>query len=73
MTDDNLASLSCIFSDILKINAGIGEKYATFIQWMTTFIAGYAMGFAEGWELTLVILSVAPLLIVAVIFVARVS
>lgn len=55
--------LSC--RDLNKISDGIGHKIGLFIQAMTMFLAGFAMGFAYGWKLTLVILAVAPLLAVA--------
>ena len=59
-----------IFSDIMKLQMGIGDKIFTFAQWVTTFIAGYTVGFVQGWKLTLVILAVAPLMVVAVGFIA---
>ncbi|XP_013418888.1 multidrug resistance protein 1 [Lingula anatina] len=59
-----------ISDDISKIHAGMGEKMATFLQWSTTFVAGYVLGFVEGWKLTLVILAISPLLILASAFVA---
>lgn len=36
-----------------------------FFQYFCTFIAGFVVGFVKGWELTLVILSVSPLLAIA--------
>jgi len=59
--------------DVDKIKAGIGEKYATFIQFTSTFIGGYVIGFVKGWELTLVILAIAPLLVISVGFVAKMN
>ena len=57
----------------MKLQMGMGEKVFTFIQWMVTFIAGYTVGFVQGWKLTLVILSVAPLMVLTVGFIAIVS
>ena len=54
------------------MNNGIGDKLATVIQWVTTFLGGYVIGFSQSWKLTLVILAVAPLLFVNAIFVVRV-
>ena len=54
----------------MKLQMGIGDKVFTFVQWVTTFIAGYTVGFVQGWKLTLVILAVAPLMVVAVGFIA---
>ncbi|CAH1803157.1 unnamed protein product [Owenia fusiformis] len=49
--------------DITKIHDGIGDKFATFVQWMSTFFAGYILGFILGWKLTLVILALSPLIV----------
>ncbi|KAK6491454.1 ATP-dependent translocase ABCB1-like isoform X1 [Huso huso] len=51
--------------DISKINEGIGDKIALLIQSVATFLAGFVVGFIEGWKLTLVILAVSPVLGVA--------
>lgn len=48
--------------DISKINEGIGDKIALLIQSVATFLAGFVVGFIEGWKLTLVILAVSPVL-----------
>ncbi|MBN3305635.1 MDR1 protein, partial [Amia calva] len=49
-------------SDIHKINEGIGDKLAMLIQSLSMFVAGFVVGFATGWKLTLVILAISPLL-----------
>ena len=51
-----------IFSDIDKIQEGIGPKIGNFFQFFSAFITGFAIGFFYGWKLTLVILSVSPLM-----------
>ncbi|XP_058878458.1 ATP-dependent translocase ABCB1-like isoform X2 [Acipenser ruthenus] len=51
--------------DISKINEGIGDKIALLIQSVATFLAGFIVGFIEGWKLTLVILAISPVLGVA--------
>ena len=43
----------------------MGDKVAMFIQWTTTFLAGFTIGFVQGWKLTLVILSFTPLIVFA--------
>ena len=59
-------------SDVDQIENGIGEKLALFFQYLTVFIAGYIVGFVYGWELTLVILSVSPLLILSGVLMSKV-
>ena len=56
----------------MKINMGIGDKFATTIMWFSTFLAGYILGFVQGWELALVILSVAPLIVLSVALLSKV-
>ncbi|XP_048117280.1 ATP-binding cassette, sub-family B (MDR/TAP), member 4 isoform X1 [Alosa alosa] len=58
--------------DILKINEGIGDKLGVLIQSLTTFIMGFVIGFVKGWKLTLVILSISPLLGIAAGLIAKV-
>ena len=48
-----------------KIQDGIGDKLGLFFQQIATFFGGFIVGFIFGWELTLVILAVSPLLIVS--------
>lgn len=48
--------------DINTIHEGIGDKICIFVQFFATFVAGIIIGFIYGWKLTLVILSVSPLL-----------
>ncbi|XP_009905550.2 ATP-binding cassette sub-family B member 5 [Dryobates pubescens] len=48
--------------DINTIHQGIGDKICIFVQFFATFVAGVIIGFIHGWKLTLVVLSVSPLL-----------
>ncbi|XP_014458531.1 ATP-dependent translocase ABCB1 isoform X1 [Alligator mississippiensis] len=48
--------------DINTIHEGIGDKICIFVQFFATFLTGIIIGFVHGWKLTLVILSVSPLL-----------
>ena len=41
---------------------GMGEKCARFIQCMMTFIGAYVIGFIYGWKLTLVLVTMLPLM-----------
>ncbi|KAL2084174.1 hypothetical protein ACEWY4_019692 [Coilia grayii] len=58
--------------DILKINEGIGDKIGSAIQSVTSFLTGFVVGFVYGWKLTLVILSISPLLGISAAFIAKV-
>ncbi|XP_061853387.1 ATP-binding cassette sub-family B member 5 [Colius striatus] len=48
--------------DINTIHGGIGDKICIFVQFFATFLTGIIIGFIYGWKLTLVILSISPLL-----------
>ncbi|KAM4636208.1 ATP-dependent translocase ABCB1-like isoform 1-T2 [Discoglossus pictus] len=48
--------------DINTIHEGLGDKICIFAQYFSTFLTGIIIGFVNGWKLTLVILSVSPLL-----------
>ncbi|TFK09667.1 trace amine-associated receptor 1 [Platysternon megacephalum] len=51
--------------DINTIHEGIGDKFCIFVQFFATFLTGIVIGFVYGWKLTLVILSVSPVLAAA--------
>ncbi|XP_059085284.1 ATP-dependent translocase ABCB1-like isoform X2 [Tigriopus californicus] len=56
--------------DLNKVQEGIGEKIGMFIFFATIFIASLINAFVHGWELTLVILSVMPVLVIATAIIA---
>jgi len=58
-------------ADVDKIQDGIGEKLGMFFQFIAQFFAGFIIGFIYGWELTLVILAVSPLLAISGAFMAK--
>jgi hypothetical protein len=49
------------------VKEGFSDKFGNAIQFLATFIAGFALGFAKGWKLTLVILSLSPLLFITAV------
>jgi len=52
---------------------GIGEKMGIFVYFTTTFVAAIIFSFFNGWKLTLVVvLSCAPIIIVAQSIAAKV-
>ncbi|CAF0897005.1 unnamed protein product [Brachionus calyciflorus] len=54
--------------DINKIKEGFGDKFGNAIQFLSTSIAGLIIGFIRGWELTLVILAISPILVICAAF-----
>ncbi|KAI4544123.1 hypothetical protein MG293_004389 [Ovis ammon polii] len=60
---NSVGELNTRFSDdVNKVNDAIADQMGIFIQRMTTSIFGFLMGFYQGWKLTLVIISVSPLI-----------
>ncbi|ESO88014.1 hypothetical protein LOTGIDRAFT_126879, partial [Lottia gigantea] len=56
---------SRLSDDIGRIHEGLGDKLGSSVQWISAFLAGCIIGFINGWKLTLVILSISPVLILA--------
>ena len=56
----NAVFLPC--SDIEKIQAGIGDKVVVFLQYTSTFVAGFVIGFFINWKLTLVVATMLPII-----------
>ncbi|XP_068092086.1 ATP-dependent translocase ABCB1-like isoform X2 [Hyperolius riggenbachi] len=56
---------SRLTDDINTIHEGLADKLCIFVQFLSTFLSGITIGFIHGWKLTLVILSVSPLLAVS--------
>ena len=48
-------------SDTIIIQDAMGEKIGTFIQYMSTGIVGFVLGFTKSWKLSLVMFAVTPL------------
>ena len=44
------------------IQNGISEKVSSALQYFSMFLSGFVIGFVKSWRLTLVILSIVPLL-----------
>ncbi|XP_075968054.1 bile salt export pump [Anarhichas minor] len=51
--------------DISKINNAIADQVSIFIERISTFVFGFMVGFIGGWKLTLVVISVSPLIGIA--------
>ena len=53
------------FRDLNKLQEGIGEKVGMGLFFFSTFLSSMVTAFVFGWELTLVILSVIPIMSIA--------
>ena len=54
--------LYCIHSDVEKIQSGIGDKVAIFLQSSTNFIASFVIAIVFSWKLALAVSVVVPIL-----------
>ncbi|EZA49880.1 multidrug resistance protein homolog 49 isoform X2 [Ooceraea biroi] len=70
-TSTNFASR--ITEDLDKMKEGIGEKLGIFTYLIMSFISSIVISFVYGWQLTLVVLSCAPIIIIATAIVAKVQ
>ncbi|XP_072756399.1 multidrug resistance protein homolog 49 isoform X2 [Anoplolepis gracilipes] len=70
-TSTNFASR--ITEDLDKMKEGIGEKLGIFAYLMTSFVTSIVISFLYGWKLTLVVLSCAPIIVIATAIVAKVQ
>lgn len=68
-----LSVCNFFFSDVSKINEGIGDKVGLLVQSVSTFVAGFVVGLIRGWKLTLVILAISPVLGLSAALWAKVS
>eukprot|EP00118_Oscarella_pearsei_P008490 m.44041 g.44041 ORF g.44041 m.44041 type:complete len:1424 (+) comp33488_c1_seq3:184-4455(+) len=60
-----------LVDDIEKVHEGIGDKVGVVIQGLASFIAGLGIAFWKSWEMTLVVLSLVPLLVVSLAFISK--
>ena len=60
-------------SDIEKIQSGIGDKVALFLQYFSTFITGFVIGYATNWKLALVVSVMLPILSLMAGLIAKVK
>ncbi|XP_054768746.2 ATP-dependent translocase ABCB1-like [Lytechinus pictus] len=56
---------SRLADDMERVKEGIGDKIALCIQYLFLFLAGFGIAFWKSWEMTLVLLSMTPLLAAA--------
>ncbi|XP_041479457.1 ATP-dependent translocase ABCB1-like [Lytechinus variegatus] len=56
---------SRLADDMERVREGLGDKIAVCLQFLSQFATGFAIGFWKSWELTLVIMSLTPLLAIA--------
>jgi ABC-type multidrug transport system fused ATPase/permease subunit len=60
-------------SDVEKIQSGIGDKVSLFLQYFSTFLAGFVIGYITNWKLALVVSVMLPLLSLMAALIAKVK
>ncbi|RLN86119.1 hypothetical protein BBJ28_00018635, partial [Nothophytophthora sp. Chile5] len=68
---DPLQLSSRITGDTVKIKDGMGQKLGDAVKFVCQFVAGYVIGFARGWDITLVMTCVMPVMVWSMAFVLR--
>ena len=56
------ALTSRIASDTILVSEGIGEKMASLVQHIATFFGGFISAYIQGWQLSLVMTAMTPLI-----------
>ncbi|KAL2472168.1 ABC transporter B family member 2 [Abeliophyllum distichum] len=65
-TEDSTGEvISAITTDILVVQDAISEKVGNFMHYLSRFISGFAIGFIRVWQISLVTLSIVPLIALA--------
>lgn len=62
-----------IYRDVEKMKEGMGEKIGIFVYLIVSFSVSVVVAFCYGWKLTLVVLSGAPVIVIATALVAKVK
>ncbi|XP_062146188.1 ABC transporter B family member 2-like [Alnus glutinosa] len=57
--------IAAITSDITVVQEALSEKVGNFIHYISRFLAGFLIGFLRIWQITLVTLSIVPLIALA--------
>ena len=60
------------FSDLNKLEEGLGEKVSMFIHFQATFLASLILALVKGWQLALICLISLPVTMIAIGIVALV-
>lgn len=63
--------VSQVSENTVVFRDAVGEKLGNLFQFMGMFLAGFAVGFALNWKLTLVIMSITPLLAIGGFFMMK--
>ncbi|XP_014668799.1 PREDICTED: bile salt export pump-like [Priapulus caudatus] len=59
--------------DLVKVQSGIGDRIAIFLQWTSAFVTGFIIAFSEGWLLSLVVLGFSPFLAASGVIMTKMS
>ncbi|KAI4328050.1 hypothetical protein L6164_020444 [Bauhinia variegata] len=57
--------ISAITSDIIVVQDALSEKVGNFMHYISRFLAGFTIGFVRVWQISLVTLSIVPLIALA--------
>ncbi|TMW61766.1 hypothetical protein Poli38472_010829 [Pythium oligandrum] len=64
-TRDAFQLSSRLTGDTVKIKDGMGYKLGEVVKALASFVAGYIIGFSKGWDITLVMTAVMPIVVIS--------
>ncbi|XP_025081232.1 multidrug resistance protein 1-like [Pomacea canaliculata] len=59
--------------DLERIREGLGDKFGSVFRSFSQFLSGLIIGFIKGWKLSLVMISIAPLLVISFGFLMKLT
>ena len=62
-----------LFDNLERIKEGTGDKVALAVQFTAQFFGGFVIAFTYDWKLTLIMMSLSPLMILTGVFLAKVG
>lgn len=62
-----------VFSSLDRIREGLGDKFGILMQYMAQLVAGFIVAFIYSWKLTLVMMSLTPLMAGSAWFMSKVG
>ncbi|KAJ0392000.1 hypothetical protein P43SY_008731 [Pythium insidiosum] len=65
---DVLQLSSRLTGDTVKMKDGLGYKLGETVKYATQFVTGYAIGFSKGWDMSLVMMCVTPMLVLSLAY-----
>ncbi|KAF1315606.1 Multidrug resistance protein abc superfamily, partial [Globisporangium splendens] len=70
-SNDALQLSSRLTGDTVKIKDGMGHKLGDVFKYSCQFFAGYIIGFSRGWDMTLIMVCVMPVMAISLVYLMK--